>query len=326
MLVVYMSIEFRGVTAGPIKDFTATAPSGAIIGLIGGKHSGVTELLKIAGGVMQPDSGEVKASPDRRYVVLGEPLSLAPASVLALDQVLATQDALVRARTLPGLDRLRRAGSTVLLASHEQRLLETLCDEVWWLEAGELAAKGDPRETLTRYRRSVADQVRAWGETIPPRLAPSFRHGDGRAEVIALETLGANGHPTIVWKSGEYGSVRATVRFHQDAAEPVLGIILRTQIGFEVYGTSTEAEGVRIGPRKAGESVTVVFAFLCDLCPQAYTLSIFLQDPNGTVHDWLDDAVAFSVTDERTTLGVANLRAKVTIEAAEDPAAAKTIV
>jgi lipopolysaccharide transport system ATP-binding protein len=92
-------------------------------------------------------------------------------------------------------------------------------------------------------------------------------------------------------------------------------MIVRTQIGFEVYGTSTAAERVAIGPRKAGESVTVVFAFLCDLCPQAYTLTLYSQDPDGAVHDWLDDAVAFTVTDERATLGVANLRAKVTIVA-----------
>ncbi|HEV2198892.1 MAG TPA: Wzt carbohydrate-binding domain-containing protein [Bryobacteraceae bacterium] len=310
-----MSIEFCGVSIGPLKDFTATAPAGAIIGLIGGKNSGVAELLKVAGGALEPSSGEIVADGHRRYVALGEPLNLAPAAVLALDQVLATQDALVRARTLPGLDRLRRSGSTVLLASHEEHLLEALCDEIWWLEAGELAARGDARETLSRYRRAIAEQVRAWGETIPPRLAPSFRRGDGRAEVIALETLGTNGQPTIVWKSGEYVSVRATVRFHEAVAEPVIGMIVRTQIGFEVYGTSTEAERVAIGPRKAGESVSVVFAFLCDLCPQAYTLTLYSQDPDGSVHDWLDDAVAFTVTDERATLGVANLRAKVTIEA-----------
>src|ERR1700693_2549594 len=168
-----MSIEFRNVSAGPLKEFPATGPTGAVIGVVGGRNSGVTELLKLAGGVMQPSQGEVTAPPERRFVALGESLNLAPAAVLALDQVLATQDALVRARTLPGLDRLRRSGSTVPLAAEERRVLETLGDEVWWREAGELAAKGDPRETLTRYRRAVAEQVRAWGETIPPRLAPS---------------------------------------------------------------------------------------------------------------------------------------------------------
>ena len=254
-------------------------------------------------------------------VSLGEPLNLAPSDVLALDQALATQDALVRTRTILGLDRLRRAGTTVLLASHEDRLLETLCDEVWWLEAGEIAAKGDPRETMTRYRRSVADQIRAWGETIPPRMAPSARRGDGRAEVLAIETLGANGNSTIVWKSGEYVSVRATVRFHEALSDPVIGMLIRTQIGFEVYGTTTELEHVKIGPRSAGETVTVVFQFLCDLCPQSYTLTLAAQDPDGGYYDWLDDAVAFTVADERGTPGVANLRAKVSVETSPNKAA-----
>ena len=181
-------------------------------------------------------------------MALGDPLNLAPADVIALDQALATQDAVVRARTLTGLDRLRRSGTTVFLASNEAGLLEILCDEVWWIDAGELAAKGDPKETLVKYGRHVAEKIRSWGETIPPRLTPSFRRGDGRAEVISVESLGDGGKPTIVWKSGEMVSVRAEVRYHEAVENPVLGLLIRTQIGFEVYGTNTELERVKNRP------------------------------------------------------------------------------
>ena len=280
-----MSIEFKNVSAPPLTGFRAVAPSGAIIGVIGEKASGITELLKLACGIIEPEEGEIVAAPERRFVALGETLNLAPAAVLALDQALATQDALVRARTLTGLDRLRRSGTTVLLASHEDRLLETLCDEVWWLEAGSLAAKGDPQETLRKYRRAVSEKIRSWGETISPRLAPSYRRGDGRAEVISLETLGNDGKPTIVWKSGEMVSIKASVRFHEAVQDPVLGILIRTQIGFEVYGTNTELEGVKIGPRTAGDTVTLTVSFLCDLCPHPYTVTIASHDPDGTAHD-----------------------------------------
>lgn len=311
-----MAIEFRNLNAGPLADFSAVAPAGAIIGVIGEKSSGISDLLKIAGGVAQPASGEVAAPAERRYVALGETLNLAPAAVVALDQALAAQDALVRARTLTALDRLRRSGTTILIASHEDRLLETLCDEVWWLDQGHLAAKGDPQETLDRYRRFVSERIRGWGESIAPRLAPTARRGNGRAEVISIETIGAGGKPTIVFKSGEMMTIRTTVQFHDAIENPVLGLLIRTQIGFEVYGTNTEMERVKIGPRKAGESVTVVFSFLCDLCPHAYTITLASHDPDGVSHDWLDDAIAFTVTDERATAGVANLRAKVTIEQA----------
>src|SRR5580704_18359367 len=152
-----MSIEFKNVSADPLTGFRAVAPSGAIIGVIGDKGSGVTELLKLACGILQPAEGEVVAAPERRFVALGETLNLAPAAVIALDQALATQDAVVRARTLTGLDRLRRGGATILLASHEDSLLELLCDEIWWLDAGRIAAKGDPKETLAKYRRHVSE-------------------------------------------------------------------------------------------------------------------------------------------------------------------------
>ena len=309
-----MAIEFRNITAAPLSRFTATAPSGAIIGVIGEKTAGVSELMKLAGGAAQPQEGEIKAPLERRYVALGDTLNLAPAAVLALDQALATQDAIVRARTVTALDRLRRSGATVLLASHEYPLLESLCDEVWWIDAGALVSKGDPKETLDRYRRFVAEKIRAWGETIAPRLAPVARRGDGRAEVISIETLGADGKPTIVWKSGEMVSIRATLRFHEAVENPVLGMLIRTQIGFEVYGTNTELEKLKLGPCAAGETVVVTFRFLCDLCPHAYTITMASHDPDGTAHDWLDDAVAFTVEDERPTAGVANLRAKVTAE------------
>jgi lipopolysaccharide transport system ATP-binding protein len=308
-----MAIEFRGVVAGPLEGFTASAPDGAIIGVIGEKGSGASEVLKLAGGVLAPTAGELRCGGGQRYVGIGDALNLAPAGVLALDQALAAQDAVVRVRTLVGLDRLRRGGATVLLGSHEQALLEQICDEVWWIDAGGLASKGDPRLTLERYRRHVAATIRAWGETIPPRLAPAFRRGDGRAEVLSIETLGEEGRPTIVWRSGEMVRVRATVRFHEAVARPVLGLMIRTQIGFEVYGTNTELERLELGPRAAGDTLTLEFSFLCDLCPQPYTLTLASHDPDGAAHDWLDDAVAITVVDERYTAGVANLRAKIQV-------------
>jgi len=312
-----MSLEFRNAVLAPLSGISVVAPPGVIIGVIGEKGSGVTELLKLAGGAVQPQSGEVVAGPERRYVALGESLNLAPAAVIALDHALATQDAVVRARTLTGLDRMRRSGATVLLASHEDSLLELLCDEVWWLDGGRIAAKGDPKETLSKYRRHVAERVRAWGETIPARLAPAFRHGDGRAELLSIETFGPDNKPTIVWKSGDMATVRATVQYNAAVDNPVLGLLIRTQVGFEVYGTNTELEGIKLGPRAVGDSVTVVFSFLCDLCPRAYTLTMASHDPDGTVHDWMDDAIAVTVTDGRATAGVANLRAKVTVEKAD---------
>jgi hypothetical protein len=138
-----------------------------------------------------------------------------------------------------------------------------------------------------------------------------MRRGDGRAELAAIEVIGEDGGPTLVLRGGENATVRVKVRFQQDVADPVVGILIRTRIGMEVYGTNTELEGLKLGPRQAGETVRVDFRFRCDLCPREYTLTAASHDPDGVWHDWAEDALAFSVAGARYTAGVADLRASV---------------
>ncbi|MGC8792701.1 MAG: Wzt carbohydrate-binding domain-containing protein [Bryobacteraceae bacterium] len=310
-----MAVEFLEVSHPPLSGLTVVAPEGAIVGLVGEDAAGARALLRLAAGLEQPARGRVNAPASRRYVGPLDPLSLGPVEVLALDHALACRDAVVRARAAIGLERLRRSGTTVLLASHEENLLTALCDELWWIHEGRLAARGDPGEILSAWRRHVAGVVRAWGETVPSRLEPSLRRGDGRARLIALETLGASGKPTMVWHSGEEVCVRLTVRFEQAVEDPVVGIMIRTRVGMEVYGTNTELEQLRLGPCRPGQTLRVAFAFRCELCPQQYTITAASHDPDGVWHDWLEDAVAIAVTDSRYIAGVANLRARVSVEA-----------
>ncbi len=309
-----MAIEFRGVRFPPLCDLTVSAPSGAVIGVIGEKGAGKGALLRLAAGTVQPEVGEVIAEGERRYLGPLDALQLSPVDVLSMEHSLAQHDALVRARALAGIGRLRSGGSTVLMVSHELDLLQSLCDEIWWLEKGALERQGDPREVLDAYRASIAEKVREWGATLKSPLRPAMRRGDGRAEILALETLGAGGHPTAVLESGENAIVRVTVRYHDAVEEPVIGIMIRTRIGLEVYGTNTELEKVSTGSCAAGTRMQIEFAFRCDLCPGEYTITAASHDADGTAHDWLDDAVAFAVADSRYTAGVANLRAKIKIE------------
>ena len=57
------------------------------------------------------------------------------------------------------------------------------------------------------------------------------------------------------------------MRFHEAVADPVIGIMIRTRIGLNVYGTNTELERLKLGPRAAGDTIAVTFAFRCELCP-----------------------------------------------------------
>jgi lipopolysaccharide transport system ATP-binding protein len=91
----------------------------------------------------------------------------------------------------------------------------------------------------------------------------------------------------------------------------MVGILIRTRIGMDVYGTNTGIERIELGDMQAGDELSVDFQLACWLTPQQYTLTVATQSADGSSHDWLDDAIAFEVLDTRVAAGVANLRAKV---------------
>jgi lipopolysaccharide transport system ATP-binding protein len=308
-----MSLAFRGVTCAPIENFDAVAPDGVVVGIIGDSGSGKSRLLRAAAGLERITAGTVKASGDIKLLGPDDPLNLAPAPVLLIDQTFCRQDALVRDRAAVALDRIRRAGATTLLISYEEELIRHLSDEVWWIHQGRLAGRGDANQVLAAYRKHVAAKLRAWGESMQLPLTPRMRRGDGRAEILRVETIGENGRPTIVWRSGERAQLRVAVRFREEVADPVVGIMIRTRAGLDVYGTNTELEQLKLGPCLAGATIELAFAFWCELCPAEYTITVGSHDPDGVWHEWLEDAVLFSVSDARCTPGVANLRAQVSL-------------
>lgn len=294
-----MPIRFRQATAPGLDSFTGEVPAGAIVGLTGGDSAALDTLCRLAEGVEHPASGAVETD---------------GAATLVLRHAFSQLGAFERARARLDLEAARRGGASILLLSHDPDLLRDLCDEVWWFEQGRAMERGEPRSLLESHNRHVAAQLADWSRSVGQPLLWSMRRGDGRAEILAVQTLDAEGRSATVWRSGEPVSVLVRVRFAAAVDDPVVGIMIRTRIGMEVFGTNTELERVRLGPVEAGRELAVRFDFRCDLCPQDYTLTAASHDPDGVWHDWMEDAVAFSVADSRYTAGVANLRARVVVE------------
>jgi lipopolysaccharide transport system ATP-binding protein len=109
-------------------------------------------------------------------------------------------------------------------------------------------------------------------------------------------------------------AIRVIVRFSNWVADPVVGVMIRTRIGLNVYGTNTELEQLKLGPVEPDARLRVTYRFDCNLCPGDYTVTAASHDPDGLWHDWMEDAVAFKVSDSRYTAGVANLKAQVSAE------------
>ncbi len=230
--------------------------------------------------------------------------------ILIVDEALAVGDAVFANRCVRKFQELRERKITVLFVSHDLGLVKQLSDRAILLLNGRVAAEGAPNDVINRYIGLVLEKQAPVIQK-DKRMRASFRHGDGSSEVTAVAILNGRGEPVNTVASGECVTVRVGSRFLAAKRDPMVGILIRTRIGMEVYGTNTRLEQVALGDFQPGDELEVDFRLECWLTPQEYTLTVATQNADGTSHDWLDDTIAFEVVDRRVAAGVANLRAQV---------------
>jgi len=229
--------------------------------------------------------------------------------ILIVDEALAVGDAVFANRCVRKFHELRERKVTVLFVSHDLGLVKQISDRAILLLNGQMVSMGEPKDVINRYIGLVLEKQAP--EARQQRVRASFRHGDGASEIRGVEILNAHGEPTASVASGEAITVRVRSRFYQAAEDPMVGILIRTRIGMDVYGTNTRIEQFSLGRMAAGDELEVDFHIECWLTPQQYTLTVATQNADGSSHDWLDDAISFDVVDARVAAGVANLRAKI---------------
>jgi ABC-type polysaccharide/polyol phosphate transport system ATPase subunit len=230
--------------------------------------------------------------------------------ILIVDEALAVGDAVFANRCVRKFEELRARKVTVLFVSHDLGLVKALSDRAILLLNGRIEAQGTPNDVINRYIGVVLERQQTRNKK-EDRVRGSFRHGDGTSEIVSVEILNAAGEAASSVASGEEITVRVRLRFHAAKSDPMVGILVRTRIGMEVYGTNTRIEQKPLGDFQAGDELEIDFQLACWLTPQQYTLTVASQDSDGSSHDWLDDAIAFDVVDTRVAAGVANLRAKI---------------
>jgi len=71
--------------------------------------------------------------------------------ILLLDEILAVGDAGFQKKSFEVIQHFRRSGVTILFVSHDLRQIRSLCDQVIWVEGGEVRAWGETAQALPQY-------------------------------------------------------------------------------------------------------------------------------------------------------------------------------
>jgi len=112
--------------------------------------------------------------------------------------------------------------------------------------------------------------------------------------------LDERGAPLGALEPGRSIVVRISARAKADVPMPMVGFMLRNQLGIDFSGTNTAAEGCEMAPLHAGDVVTVDFHVdLPELYPASFSFSPAIADgtlAGYTMCDWIDNAVALQMT------------------------------
>ncbi len=238
--------------------------------------------------------------------------------ILLVDEALAVGDIYFRQRCMRKVHELRSRGITILFVSHAVSDVKAIGDRVLWLDHGRMVGLGEPDRIIARYLAAMTEKDSAYlkhkagaeekhrhaGPVHAPEIVETIpnidhRYGDGRAQVIGIAVLDESGRPLHLLDPGSRIVVRISVRASADIAMPMVGFMLRNQLGIDFSGTNTAREGHELPPMQAGDVVTVDFHVdLPELYPASFSFSPAIADGTllgYTMCDWIDNAVALQM-------------------------------
>jgi ABC-type polysaccharide/polyol phosphate transport system ATPase subunit len=293
--------------------------NGSILGLttrqIDERYKGIEAFAEIGEFINQP----VKTYSSGMVVRLAFAVAInVDPEILLVDEALAVGDLYFRQRCMRKVHEMRARGITILFVSHAVADVKAIGDRALWLEHGRVVEIGDPDRVVGRYlaamvekdstylqtkagtgaKRTSAGPVRAPEvvETIPN---VDHRYGDGRAEVLGIAVLDEQGRPLHMLDPGSNILVRISVRAKEEVPLPMVGFMLRNQLGMDFSGTNTAREGHELAPMQPGDIYTVDFYLeLPELYPASFSFSPAVAD--GTLLgyrmcDWIDNAIVLQM-------------------------------
>lgn len=217
--------------------------------------------------------------------------------ILIVDEALAVGDARFQRKCFDKFREFRAAGKTILLVTHSQEIITSMCSRAILLEKGQVVADSDPRYVSKYYHRllfggdqrddTAVDPVEAAptdSETSPSALADGrseMRYGDRAVEIVGMDVASEGGQPITRIDSGSPFRFRARLRAHEDVAAPVVGFLVRDMRGLVVFGTDTQLQGMTLSEMSRGDLVDVEMSGTMWCSSGLYYLTAGLPGPTA---------------------------------------------
>ena len=245
--------------------------------------------------------------------------------VLIVDEALSVGDAYFQHKSFDRIREFRKAGTTLLIVSHDRQAIQNLCDRAILLAKGRLALEGAPEEVMDFYGAMIAEKEQ---NTVRQERLDNGKvrtiSGTGEAGFADIALINAQGQRVEVLEVGAQVTLEVTVDVRQDIPRLVLGFMIKDRMGQAIYGINTHRLHRELESLTAGEQIIYRFAFPANLGKGNYSIALSLSRFDShldTNYEWRDFALVFHVINIQKPdfVGCNSLDADLSIERLQQP-------
>lgn len=223
--------------------------------------------------------------------------------ILIVDEALSVGDAYFQHKSFDRIRSFRKAGTTLLIVSHDRSAIQSICDSAILLEGGHMAMHDKPEAVMDYYNALLAERE---GQTVRQELLDGGQvrtvSGTGEAGILSVRLLDERERSIDAAEVGQPVTLEVEVEIRQDIERLVLGFMIKDRLGQAMYGINTHRQNQALEELRAGERITYRFAFVMGLGKGNYSVALSLSRLDSHLDrnfEWRDYGLVFHVINNR---------------------------
>lgn len=190
--------------------------------------------------------------------------------VLLIDEVLSVGDESFQRKSAERIEQFRREGRTIVFVSHGLSQVEQLCENVAWIDRGELRMIGPAGEVISSYQGQSHQALRIEGEV-------GQRWGTGEIVIDEVKILDGSGGRLEVPTSLDPMTIVVDLQARVPVQDAVVSVRIDSLAGHPIWGSSTRRNGQSLGLITGKAQVSIAIPCL-PLLEGVYDLTLSVSD------------------------------------------------
>jgi len=197
--------------------------------------------------------------------------------LLIVDEILAVGDQAFQNKCIERIYQMKRAGTTIVMVSHNLESIRGICSRVVWIENGVQRAVGPTDEVIAQYLEHTYSHAPGGKQWVKTGDEMFQRWGSREIEITAVRLLDGAGRPADGFKTNDPLVVEMAYIAHEPVQDPVFGLAIFRTDGLHVNGPNVRHAGLEMGLVQGAGVLRYQVEHL-PLLPAQYKITVAVYD------------------------------------------------